>query len=256
MGILRNRNFLFAVVALLFAVLAAAIGILTYRLGQQATLAQIEATKVVTSTNTPIPPPAIVTNTPTPTNTPVPTHTNTPTPTATPTNTPTPTPTPIVVITHVKELGRLETTEFAMRTVVDLENDPSNTWQKIFGSDQLLLLAEGEVVAGFNLDEIEENDIVVDGTRVVITLPAPQILYSRIDNDRTQVYERNTGIFVRPDKTLESRARKLAEDSMREWAIERGIIDKATEAGRQQLEGLLRSLGFTEVIINVKVKPL
>lgn len=252
-----NRNQILLLVGLLFfALLAAGVAVGAYRLGQWN--AAPSATDVAAAT-TPAPaaqPPPIVTNTPTATVTPKPTVTETPTPTTTFTPTPTPTPTPIVVITHVKKLGRLETTEFAMRTVVDVENDPSNLWEQIFGSDQLLLLAEGEVVAGFDLAQIEEKDIQVNGKRVVINLPAPDILYSRIDNERTQVYERNTGLLLKPDPTLESRARKLAEDSLRDWALERGIIEKATTAGRQQLEGLLRSLGFTEVIINVKVKPI
>ncbi len=237
-----------------FSALAALIGLWAYQLGQRTAPAptpEIAAAEIATS-----PPPQIVTNTPTATATPSPTATITPTPTASPPNTPTPTPTPIVVITHVNKLGRLETTEFAMRTVVDLENDRSNLWQKIFGSDQLLLLAEGEVVAGFDLEKVAEGDIQVDGIRVVLTLPAPEILYSRVDNERTQVYERKTGLFLKPDPTLESRARQLAEESMRQWALERGILDKATATGRQQLESLLRSLGFTEIIINVKVSPI
>ncbi|MCG3209892.1 MAG: hypothetical protein FOGNACKC_03519 [Anaerolineae bacterium] len=236
-----------------FSALAAVVGLWTYRLGQESAPAPTAQIAAVAPTAAP---PQIVTNTPTATATPSPTATVTPTPTASPTNTPTPSPTPIVVITHVNKLGRLETTEFAMRTVVDLENDRSNLWQKIFGSDQLLLLAEGEVVAGFDLEKVTEGDIQVDGTRVVLTLPAPEILYSRVDNERTQVYERNTGLFLKPDPTLEGRARQLAEESMRQWALERGILDKATATGRQQLENLLRSLGFTEIIINVRVKPI
>lgn len=249
----RNTLLILLGAVVVFSALAALIGLGAYQLGQNAAPAPTAEIAAAAPTSEP---PKIVTNTPTPTVTPSPTSTITPTPTASPTNTPTPTPTPIVVITHINKLGRLETTEFAMRTVVDLENDRSNLWQKIFGSDQLLLLAEGEVVAGFDLEKVTEGDIVVNGTRVVMTLPAPEILYSRVDNERTQVYERNTGLFLKPDPTLESRARQLAEESMRQWAIERGIMDKATVTGRQQLENLLRSLGFTEVIINVKVNPL
>ena len=252
---MQNKQTLWISIAVVvvFAVLAVLIGVAAYQVGQQA------AQPVVVEpspSNTPIPPPKIVTNTPTATATPQPTGTNTPTPTNTPTNTPTPTPTPIVVITHVKELGRLETTEYAMRTVVDLENDRDNLWEKVFGSDQLLLVAEGEVVAGFDLEKIEEADIKVDGTSVIIALPAPEILYSRIDNERTQVYERNTGLFLKPDKSLETRARQLAEESMQKWAIERKILDKATNDGRAQIENLLRSLGFTDVVINVKVEDI
>jgi hypothetical protein len=202
--------------------------------------------------------PIYVTNTPTvtpsPTSTVGPTYTPSPTntPTPTPTHTPTPTPTPIVVITHINALGRLETTEFAMQTVVDLENEPDNIWEQIVGSDKLLLVAEGQVMAGFDLSKVNDQDIVVQGTTVTMNLPAPEILNSRIDNDQTYVVERDTGFLVKPDQTLESRARQIAEQSLTDWALEHGIIQKAEEYGRIQIENLLRSLGFTTIIINVK----
>jgi hypothetical protein len=153
-------------------------------------------------------------------------------------------------------LGRLETTEYAMRTVVDLANEPDNWWQKLVGSDQVMLVAEGEVVAGFDLTKISPEDIVVQGQRVTITLPAPEILYSRIDNERTQVYERKTGLFVTPDKDLESRARQTAEKALLDWATERGIHAKAEQAGRTQIGNLLRSLGFTDITIKMKKREL
>jgi hypothetical protein len=161
-----------------------------------------------------------------------------------------------VVIKHIKDLGRLETTEFGMQTVIDLKNEPSNLWEQVVGSDKLLLVAEGEVVAGFDLAKVEEEDIQVNGTSVIITLPAPEILYSRIDNERTYVYERETGLLVTPDKSLEGRARQLAEEALVDWALRRNIQDEAERAGRLQIENLLRSLGFTEIVINVKGKDL
>jgi hypothetical protein len=142
-----------------------------------------------------------------------------------------------------------------MRTLIDLENEPTNLWEQLVGSDKLLLVAEGEVVAGFDLEKVTEENIKVEGDRVEITLPAVEILYSRIDNERTYVYERETGLLVKPDKTLESRARLLAEEALLKWAAERGIYDKAESAGRLRLENLLHSLGFTEVIIKTR-RPL
>lgn len=200
--------------------------------------------------------PVYVTNTPTVTPSPTPTVGPTNTATPTPTNTPTPTPTPIVVITHINALGRLETTEFAMQTVVNLENEPGNFWEQLVGSDKLLLVAEGEVVAGFDLSKVSDEDIVVQGTTVTMNLPVPEILNSRIDNERTYVIERDTGFLVKPDQTLESRARQIAEQSLTDWALEHDIIEKAEQYGRIQIENLLRSLGFTTIIINVKESEL
>jgi len=262
---LNNRRIRVAIlIIILFAGLAAIIGIYAYRLGQQnplaaSLLAGSNPTGVVTKAPTATPtsvPPRVVTNTPTPTSSPTPTPAPTRTPTRTPTPSPTPTPTPIVVITHINNLGRLETTEFAMRTVIDLENEPTNVWENIFGTDRLMLMAEGEVVAGVDLNKVEPEHIAVRGTTVNITLPPPEILYSRIDNERTFVYERKTGLLRQVDKTLESRARQLAEQSMVDWAIQRDIYSKASDSARIQLENLLRSLGFTEIIIQFRSEPL
>jgi hypothetical protein len=242
-------------VLVLFLILAGSIAVVAYQLGQQ-TNAPTAAAGVTATAAIPKQPPRIVTNTPTATAVPLPTSTSTPLPTATFTPTPTPSPTPIVVINHIKELGRLETTEYAMRTVIDLSNEPGNFWERIVGSDQLMLVAEGEVVAGFDLGKVTEEDITVDGNNVNIILPAPEILYSRIDNERTQVYERRTGLFVPPDVTLEGRARQLAEESIVEWATERGIHQKAEDSGRTQIERLLRALGFTDITIIVRETDL
>lgn len=268
-----RQTTLIVLIVVLFAGLAALIGIFAFRWGQQTSTAKAPQVSEVTSltstasptppaTATSVPPPPVVTNTPTatsaPTSTPAPTLTPTPSPThtRTPTNTPTPTPTPIVVITHVNSLGKLETIEFAIRTVIDLENEPANLWEKIFGSDQLILVAEGEVVGGIDLDKVKPEDIAVRGTTVNITLPPPEILYSRVDNERSYVYERNTGLLRPIDPTLESRARQLAEQSMVDWAIQRDIYSKATDSARLRMENLLRSLGFTEIVIRFKPEPL
>jgi hypothetical protein len=202
--------------------------------------------------------PTVHTKTPTRTATPTatrgPTHTPTPTPTPTPTSTPTPTPTPtpIVVITDIHALGRLETAQYLMQTVVDLEKEPTNIWQQAFGTDQLLLIVEGEVVAGFDLNKVRESDIEVQGTTVSLTLPPPEVLYSKVDNDKTYVYKRETGFLVRPDPNLETEARRLAEERLVNWAQERQILGQAEEFGAIYLESFLRSLGFTEVYVEVR----
>jgi len=198
------------------------------------------------------------TRTPTPTLTPTatPGPTQTPTSTLTPTSTPaptvTPTPTPIVVLSKVKALSRLETAQYVMQTVVDLQKEPSNIWQQVFGTDKLLLVASGEVVAGFDLSQVQENDIAVQGSSVTLMLPPPEILYSKVDNDKTYIYLRETGLFVPPDPGLEAEARRLAERRLLSWADEHNILDKAEDFGTLYLESFLRSLGFSEAKVTVR----
>jgi hypothetical protein len=138
-----------------------------------------------------------------------------------------------------------------MRDIVEIEDEPANLFEK-FSRDKLLLIAEGEVVAGFDLTKVTEDDIVVIGTTVLLFLPPPEILYSRIDNEGTFVYERETGLLRRPDQDLETEARRLAERHLVGWALDRGILEKAEETGVFYMENFLRSLGFTRVRVEVR----
>jgi hypothetical protein len=205
-----------------------------------------------------LPFPTVQTSTPTarPTSTltPAPTGTATspPRPTSTFTPSPTPTPTPRVTITEIRSLGRLETAQFFLQTVINLEDEPSNVWEQLLGTDKMLLVAGGEVVAGFDLSKMQKDDITVRGNHVTFVLPPPEILYSRVDNEETFVYERKSGLFRKPDKDLEGEARQVAEQAMVDRAMKGEILRRAQANGRLQVEALLRSLGFTDILIIVR----
>ena len=190
------------------------------------------------------------TSTPTPPFTPTPTTGPTSTPTATPTPSPSPTPTPRVRITDVRTLGRLETVVYLVETAIDLEKEPENTWQRltgIFGTDKVLLLASGEVVAGTDLRKISDDDIIIQGDSITLWLPKPEVFYTRLDNQDTRVYLREKGLFYPYDKDLESRARQNAEKAMYEKALKHDILKKAGQNAVRDMEQFLKSLGFTDV---------
>jgi hypothetical protein len=138
-----------------------------------------------------------------------------------------------------------------MQTLIQIEDEPSTLLERL-SSDKLLLVAEGEVVAGFDLTKVRAGDIVVVGTAVTLTLSPPEILYTRVDNERTFVYERDTGLLRNPDPDLETQARRMAEEKLTNWALDRGILEDAKKYGRSYLENFLRSLGFTQVNVNIR----
>lgn len=234
---MRNRSlFSSSLIVIVFLLLVIAIGIGSFMLGQQ-DLGPLSPEFVAQESSSGAPFPLIVTNTPTPTGTP------------TPTVEPTPTATPVTVLNKVTGLGRLETTEFAMQTMIDLANEPTSLWDDLFGTDQITLVAEGEVVAGVDLSDLDEGNVKLEGKKVTLILPDPEIFHTRVDNEKTFVYQRQTGLFMKPDVDIESRARESAEATLTEWAIQRGIHEKAAESARLRLENLLLLLGFTDITI-------
>lgn len=159
------------------------------------------------------------------------------------------------VITELKELNRLETAAFTIEKIIDAQTATSGQIQQFLFGDRLLLIAHGEVIAGIDLSKLQENDINIQEKNIDIKLPAAEILVVSIDNTKSKVYDRRTGILAKGDKDLEAEARKEAEQSIRQAACEGGILDEATENARRQLTALFRTLAFEQITITIPSSP-
>ena len=157
------------------------------------------------------------------------------------------------VVEKIRQLSRLETVEYSLDKIV--EGDRQNPVLPDFlAGDKLLLVAHGEVIAGIDLGQLKASDVVVSGEAgqtgggVRVTwLPAAQILTTRIDNARTRVYSRSTGLLVPADPNLESQVRQLAEQQITQAALDDGILNMAHQNARASITTLLYGLGFRQV---------
>ncbi len=154
------------------------------------------------------------------------------------------------VIKELRALNRLETASFTIEKVIDAGTQGNAFSQLLFG-DRILLIAHGEVIAGFDLSSLDEDAIDVDNTTLRLTLPPPLILSSALDSELTRVYDRQQGYLTRGDKDLESEARAEAEAIITEAACTGGILTEAEKNGRSQLTTLFKALGFTDVVLTI-----
>lgn len=152
------------------------------------------------------------------------------------------------VIKELQKLNRLETASFTIEKIIDAKTE-GNRFQELLFGDQLLLIAHGEVIAGFDLSKLDEKGIEIEGTTLRLTLPPPQVLVTDIDNEQTRVYDRRTGLLTKGDKDLEAKARQAAETTIAEAACQGGILTQASTNARSQLTALFKTLGFTTVVI-------
>ena len=83
-------------------------------------------------------------------------------------------------------------------------------------------------------------------------LPGPEIFSARLDSQRTFVYSRETDLLAKRSETLETRARRNAESSIREAALSSGILERARADARLSVSGLVRALGFTDVRVRFR----
>ena len=152
------------------------------------------------------------------------------------------------VITQVKSLSRLETASFTIDKIIEAGTDYSKLKQVLFG-DKLLLIAHGEVIAGYDLSKIKPEDFAGTGKSISITLPPPQIFSVILDNEQTRVFDRNQGLLTKGSLNLEAEARQQAGQSIRKAACEGHILNTAEKNVKTQLETIFKAAGFTDVTI-------
>ncbi len=154
------------------------------------------------------------------------------------------------VITKIQALSRLETASFTIEKIIE-GGVQGNVFQNILYGDKILLIAHADVVAGFDLSKLKVDDVVVSGKDLRIELSAPEILYSRLDNEQTKVYDRKLGLLTKGNSTLESQARASAEQSIRKAACDGGILKTAAVNGQKQFETMFASAGFNAIVVTI-----
>jgi hypothetical protein len=156
-------------------------------------------------------------------------------------------PDPVAIVREVRALARLETIQYTVERVITAEAG-QGPLGFLFG-DRLLLIAHGYVIAGVDLGRMQPSDIEFDDVgRIYVTLPEPEVFVATLDNDKSYVYDRDTGLLTRGNLQLETAARRVAEAAIRDSALEDGILAQARVNAEGYLFGLFRTLGYADIV--------
>lgn len=160
--------------------------------------------------------------------------------------------TPTVGLETIRPIAELATVEYSI--VVESQNEEvPNDVRAWFGEkESVLLLVHAKVKAGFDLNSFSNDDIQVKGKQVRLTLPHPKILSVSVDNSQTRVVYYDKTWLVRRNINLETKAREMADNKLKQKALADGILEKAATYGKLLFENKLRAQGFTDVQVVVK----
>lgn len=150
------------------------------------------------------------------------------------------------VVRKIQQLQRLETVVYTMDKIVSGEKENA-ILPNFLAGDRLLMIVHGEVIAGVDFSALKSGDVTVSGKQARLRLPGGQVFTTRLDNARTRVYSRETGLLVPVDPNLESQVRQEAERQLLQAALLDGILKTAQANARTTLTSLLQGLGFEKV---------
>jgi curved DNA-binding protein CbpA len=161
---------------------------------------------------------------------------------------PTPTiiPDPVTIISDIHALARLETIQYTVEKVVTCEVGQGNLGFLL--GDKLLFVGHGFVIAGLDMDKLKPEDMKMVNGVLNVHLPPAEIFVGTLDNNKSYVYTRDTGLIQAPSKDLETLCRKSAEEEIRKAALEDGILNLAQQNAESYLSKFFGALGYPNAV--------
>jgi hypothetical protein len=156
------------------------------------------------------------------------------------------------VVMQIRRLARLEAVSYSMDKMVSGDRE-GRILPPILTGDRILLEVHGEVVAGVDFNQLTPSEVQLSERTIRVHLPPAQIFTVALDDTKTHVYERRTGLFVPVDPSLESEVRAHAVENLRQSALAAGILDTANQNACATVTKLLLGLGFSQVTCDQEI---
>ncbi len=159
-----------------------------------------------------------------------------------------------VVIKQVQDASELTTAIFTMEAVVPTQQD-ATLGSFVFGTTKLLYIAHGQVRAGVDLSQLKPESITVLGDRLLLRLPPPKLLDSKVDVNRSSVYDYNRGTLgLGPDvgTNLQTLAQQKALVKIVETACNEGILARANDRAKFVVGQLVKVPPYKEIVIETQ----
>ena len=161
---------------------------------------------------------------------------------------PTPTiiPDPITYINEIRALARLETIQYSVEKVITGELG-TGTFDFLFG-DKILFVAHGTVIAGIDMAKLQPEHMRFENGVLTVNLPPAEVFIATLNNEKSYVYQRDTGLINQPDINLETQVRQVAEQEILKAALEDGILEQAQLNAEAYLLKFFTALGYPNTI--------
>lgn len=114
--------------------------------------------------------------------------------------------------------------------------------------DEMIIIANGKVRAGFDLSSIDSDDVIISGDSLFLSLE-PAKIFDIIINPS------GYDVFVEKGKWSHDQMTTIKDDARNKLAANAnayGILDKATEFGTEKLSAVLKTFGYKEVVVSIK----
>lgn len=162
------------------------------------------------------------------------------------------------VVTEIRKIAELTTACYYEDVILKEKKSSETIGGKVINSvskkekpiveDHIVIVASGNVRAGFNLSKLTEKDVVVEDSVLTVTLPKAEVLEIIVNPSDYDVY-------IEDGKWSHEQVTKVEDQAMtqiRKDAIDDGLLQHAEELGVSKLTELFKTFGFSSVVVKVR----
>ena len=160
------------------------------------------------------------------------------------------------VVTEIKKISEFTTYKYIDELIIhEKKAEEKEAKGHIFGigkkdvpdtlRSEIVMIVSGVTRAGYNLGKLSENDLRISGDTITVKLPSTEIFDVIVNPSDTRM-------FVEDGKWSHEEVTSMqvnCRNQMRQNALNRGILNKANEVGKEKVENLFKALGFRVVTI-------
>lgn len=144
----------------------------------------------------------------------------------------------------MKEAAELGTVEYTVKKIVKCKDKQ----RYIIGDRKILFSSTAYLKAGVKLDNFSEDDVVINGKNITITLPHAELLSFNMPAEETQTVFESYGIFrSRFSAEEQNEILQMGEKDIRDDVPNLGILHDAEQNTRDIFVAMLTQMGFQTV---------
>jgi hypothetical protein len=152
-----------------------------------------------------------------------------------------------VMVEKIISMGKLELVKYSMKDVIEKKEI-----RTFLPDKRILFVAVGEVTGCIDLTKVKKSDINLQTDSVTVYLPKPEICYTKLDHQKSRVYDISGSWFPLDTKNLVEGIYKVAEQQILKNAQQMGILKKTEENAELIFKPFLENITGKKVTVKFR----
>ena len=151
------------------------------------------------------------------------------------------------MVQKISSMGKLELVKYTMKDIIEQKEI-----HPILPDSKVLFLAVGEVTACIDLTKIRDTDIKKGKDSVTVYLPQPEICFTKLDHQKSRVYDISGSWFEDDTKNMVEGVYKLAEKRILDNANQMDVLGLARTNAQLIFKPILEGISGKTVTLKFK----